>query len=69
MFALHGEVLRLLEENHPLERDARHYPDLFVLAGRDEFRSMLASRSTARSASQLVGQQARLRWSFVARGA
>ncbi|HCF99411.1 MAG TPA: nucleotidyl transferase AbiEii/AbiGii toxin family protein [Chloroflexi bacterium] len=44
MFALHGKVIRLLEEDHPLDRDARHYPDLHVLAGRSEVRDMLASR-------------------------
>jgi Nucleotidyl transferase AbiEii toxin, Type IV TA system len=43
MFALHGKVVRLIDEGHPLERDARHYPDLFVLAGQDEVRAMLAS--------------------------
>lgn len=43
MFALHGKVVRLLEDGHPLGRDARHYPDLYVLAGKHEVRSMLAS--------------------------
>ncbi len=43
MFALHGKVVRLVEEGHPLGRDARHYPDLYTLAGEHEVRSMLAS--------------------------
>lgn len=43
MFALHGKVVRLQEEGHPLGRDARHYPDLFVLAGEQEVRAMLSS--------------------------
>lgn len=43
MFALHGKVVRLLDEGHPLDRDARHYPDLYVLAGEHEVRAMLAS--------------------------
>jgi hypothetical protein len=43
LFALHGKVVRLLEEREPLARDARHYPDLYVLAGEHEVRTMLAS--------------------------
>ena len=43
MFALHGKVLRLQEEGHPLGRDARHYSDLHALSGEHEVRSMLAS--------------------------
>ena len=43
LFALHGKVMRLLEEGHPLARDARHYPDLYVLADQHEVRTMLAS--------------------------
>lgn len=43
MFALHGKVVRLQHEGHPLDRDARHYPDLYMLAGEQEVRSMLAS--------------------------
>lgn len=43
MFALHGKVMRLQGEGHPLGRDARHYPDLHALAGEHEVRSMLAS--------------------------
>jgi len=43
MFALHGKVVRLQEEGHPLGRDARHYPDLYALAGQHEVRAMLAS--------------------------
>jgi Nucleotidyl transferase AbiEii toxin, Type IV TA system len=47
MFALHGKVVRLEREGHPLGRDARHYPDLFVLAGAHEVRAMLASQEYA----------------------
>jgi len=43
MFALHDKVVRLLDEDHPLDRDARHYPDLYVLAGQHEVRTMLGS--------------------------
>jgi Nucleotidyl transferase AbiEii toxin, Type IV TA system len=43
MFAIHGKVIRLLDEDHPLGRDARHYPDLYALAGEHEVRAMLAS--------------------------
>ena len=43
MFAIHGKVQRLLDEEHPLGRDARHYPDLFALAGTEAVRNMLAS--------------------------
>lgn len=43
MFALHGKVLRFQEDGHALDRDARHYPDLYVLAGQDAVRAMLTS--------------------------
>lgn len=43
MFAIHGKVMRFLEEAHPLARDARHYSDLHALAGEHEVRVMLAS--------------------------
>jgi hypothetical protein len=43
MSALHGKVERLICEGHPLGRDGRHYSDLYVLAGQQEVRSMLAS--------------------------
>lgn len=43
MFALHGKVVRLIDESHPLARDARHYADLYALAGEDEVRQMLSS--------------------------
>ena len=43
LFALHGKVVRLLDEGQPLARDARHYPDLYVLAGEHEVHTMLAS--------------------------
>jgi hypothetical protein len=36
MFALHGKVIRLQQKAHPLGRDARHYPDLYALAGKQE---------------------------------
>lgn len=47
LFALHGKVLRLQEEGHPLARDARHYADLYALADQHEVRSMLASSEYA----------------------
>jgi len=43
MFALHGKVVRLLDDGYPIERHARHYSDLYVLAGEHEVRAMLAS--------------------------
>ncbi len=43
MFAIHGKVARFQQEDLPLGRDARHYPDLHVLAGEHEVRTMLAS--------------------------
>jgi hypothetical protein len=43
MFALHGKVVRLRDEDHPLGRDARHYSDLHALAGEHEVRTMLNS--------------------------
>jgi hypothetical protein len=47
MFAIHGKVVRLLQEDVPLGRDARHYPDLHTLAGTHEVRAMLASAEYA----------------------
>ena len=44
LFALHGKVVRLVDEGHPLTRDTRHYADLFVLAGEEEVRQMLSSQ-------------------------
>ncbi len=43
MFALHGKVIRLRDEGLPLGRDARHYPDLYALAGERQVHAMLAS--------------------------
>lgn len=43
LFAIHGKVERLKADGHPLGRDARHYADIHVLAGRDEVLSMLRS--------------------------
>ena len=43
MFALHGKVVRLQQDGVALGRDARHYPDLWVLAGQHEVGTMLAS--------------------------
>jgi hypothetical protein len=43
LFALHGKIIRLQIEGHPLGRDARHYADLYVLAGERQVRAMLAS--------------------------
>jgi hypothetical protein len=44
LFAIHGKVERLKREDHALGRDVRHYADLYVLAGKQEVRKMLASR-------------------------
>ena len=41
LFAIHGKIERLKSEGHPLDRDARHYADLFVLGGRQEVVEML----------------------------
>ena len=47
MFALHGKVERFrAEPAKRLGRDARHYADLHVLAGRAEVTAMLSRRST-----------------------
>jgi hypothetical protein len=43
MFAVHGKVMRFLDDGVPLGRDARHYPDLYYLAGEREVQAMLAS--------------------------
>jgi hypothetical protein len=43
LFALHGKVVRLTDDGHPLERHARHYPDLYALSAEKEVRAMLAS--------------------------
>lgn len=43
LFALHGKVARVVQQDVPLGRDARHYPDLYALAGQHEVRAMLAS--------------------------
>jgi predicted nucleotidyltransferase component of viral defense system len=43
MFALHGKVIRLQTEDHPLARDARHYCDLYALAAEPAVRAMLES--------------------------
>ncbi len=43
LFAIHGKVERLKQDGHPLGRDARHYADIHVLAGRHEVQTMLRS--------------------------
>ena len=43
MFALHGKVIRLTQDDVALGRDARHYPDLWALAAQHEVRTMLAT--------------------------
>lgn len=43
LFALHGKVIRLQQENNPLGRDARHYCDLHVLAAQPKVKAMLES--------------------------
>ncbi|MEK6273347.1 MAG: nucleotidyl transferase AbiEii/AbiGii toxin family protein [Actinomycetota bacterium] len=41
LFTVHSKVERLNQEEEPLGRDARHYADLHVLAGRPEVEAML----------------------------
>lgn len=43
LFVVHSLVERLASEGRPLGRDARHYIDLYVLAGEDEVQAMLSS--------------------------
>jgi hypothetical protein len=43
LFVVHSLVERLVSEDRPLGRDARHYIDLYVLAGEDEVQAMLRS--------------------------
>lgn len=43
LFAIHGKIERLKQDGHPLGRDARHYADLYVLAGESDVLAMLAS--------------------------
>jgi hypothetical protein len=43
MFALHGKVVRLIDEGQAIERHARHYSDLYALSDQTEVRAMLAS--------------------------
>lgn len=43
LFAIHGKIERLKQDGHPLGRDARHYADIHVLAGRPEVLAMLRS--------------------------
>ena len=40
---MHSLVERLASEGRPLGRDARHYIDLYALAGEDEVQAMLRS--------------------------
>lgn len=43
LFAIHGKIERLKQDGHPVGRDARHYADLYVLAGQAEVLVMLRS--------------------------
>jgi len=43
MFAIHGKVELLKRERQPIGTYARHYYDLYQLAGRDEVKAMLTS--------------------------
>jgi hypothetical protein len=43
LFTIHGKVVRLIQERVSLGRDARHYADLYALAGTPEVRAMLVS--------------------------
>ena len=47
LFAIHGKIERLKQDGHPLGRDARHYADIHVLAGRPEVLAMLRSQEYA----------------------
>ena len=41
MFAIHGKVVRFTQDGARIGRAARHYADLYVLAGQAEVRTML----------------------------
>jgi hypothetical protein len=43
MFAIHGKVELLKRERQPIGTNARHYYDLYQLAGREEVKAMLTS--------------------------
>lgn len=43
LFALHGKVVRLQDDGHALNRDARHYSDLYALADQHQVKAMLGS--------------------------
>jgi hypothetical protein len=43
LFTVHGKVERLKSDGERLRRDARHYADLYVLAGRPEVLTMIES--------------------------
>lgn len=47
MFAIHGKVELLKRDGQRVGTYARHYYDLYQLAGRDEVRAMLASNEYA----------------------
>ena len=43
LFTIHSKVIRMLEDDTPVARDARHYADLHALASRPEVLAMLQS--------------------------
>lgn len=43
LFTIHSKVVRLIEDDTPVARDARHYADLHALASRPEVVAMLHS--------------------------
>jgi len=43
MFAIHGKVMRFMEDGTRIGRDARHYADLYVLAAQPDVRAMLTN--------------------------
>jgi nucleotidyltransferase AbiEii toxin of type IV toxin-antitoxin system len=47
LFTVHGKVERLKREGERLRRSARHYADLYVLAGRSEVLAMIGSAEYA----------------------
>jgi Nucleotidyl transferase AbiEii toxin, Type IV TA system len=72
LFALHDRVRRFEQDGTPLAREARHYPDVYVLAGNAEVLAMLRSDEYmtirddchAKSAEFFPGQQAPSERSF-----
>lgn len=47
MFAIHGKVVRFTQDGERIGRAARHYADLYVLAGQADVRTMLGQTEYA----------------------